>query len=133
MKILIVDDDMSTRQLLHAILMNYATCDLAVDGKEAIEYVSISIENDDIYDVIFLDIMMPELNGHEALTEIRRIEEENDILIGNGSKIVMQTCLDDKENILSSFREGCEYYIMKPYNKNKIVELMKSMGYSLSE
>ena len=131
MRILIVDDDISTRQLLHAILMNYATCDLAVDGKEAVDLVKKSIEEEKIYDVVFLDIMMPELNGHETLLEIRQLEDANNIHIGNGSKVVMQTCLDDKENILSSFREGCEYYIMKPYNKHKIIELMKKMGYSL--
>ena len=131
MKILIVDDDISTRQLLHAIVMNFATCDLAVDGKEAVDFVAQAIEKKEIYDIIFLDIMMPELNGHEALLEIRKLEDNNKIHIGNGSKVVMQTCLDDKENILSSFREGCEYYIMKPYNKHKILELIEKMGYTV--
>ncbi|MBT4287973.1 MAG: response regulator [Deltaproteobacteria bacterium] len=131
MKILIVDDDISTRQLLHAILMNFATCDMAVDGQKAVELVAQAIEKKEIYDIIFLDIMMPELNGHEALLEIRKLEDSNNIHIGNGSKVVMQTCLDDKENILSSFREGCEYYIMKPYNKLKILELIEKMGYTV--
>ena len=131
MKMLIVDDDVSTRQLLKAILMSFGTCDLAADGREAVELVSKAIEKKEIYDIIFLDIMMPELNGHEALLEIRNLEDINNIHIGNGSKIVMQTCLDDKDNILSSFREGCEYYIMKPYNSQKIIELMKKMGYNL--
>jgi len=131
MKILIVDDDISTRQLLQAILMDLGTCDLAVDGKEAVELVAKSIEKQEIYDIIFLDIMMPELNGHEALLEIRKLEDSHNIHIGNGSKVVMQTCLDDKENILSSFREGCEYYIMKPYNKQKILELIEKMGYTV--
>ena len=131
MKKLIVDDDISTRQLLHAILMNFATCDMAVDGQKAVELVAQAIEKKEIYDIIFLDIMMPELNGHEALLEIRKLEDSNNIHIGNGSKVVMQTCLDDKENILSSFREGCEYYIMKPYNKLKILELIEKMGYTV--
>lgn len=131
MKILIVDDDVSTRHLLDAILVNFGTCDSAVDGQEAVELVSKAIEKKEIYDVIFLDIMMPELNGHEALLKIRELEDSNNIHIGNGSKIVMQTCLDDKDNILSSFREGCEFYIMKPFNSQKIIELMNKMGYSL--
>ncbi len=132
MRILIVDDDSTNRKLLLSMLEDNCDCDEAVNGKEAVELVKERIEKKDIYDVIFLDIKMPVMNGHETLLEIRKIEEQNQILIGEGSKIVMVSALSDQQNIISAFREGCEYYLVKPFQQNKLYQLMNEMGYCLT-
>ena len=130
MKFLIVDDDVPNRKLLHTMLEDIGHCDIAANGKEAVEYFTISLNEKDFYDVIFLDINMPVMDGHETLKNIRRIEEDNEIFLGAGVKIVMVTALRDKENVLSAFHEGCEYYLVKPFQQKKLFELLEAMGYS---
>ncbi len=131
MKFLIVDDELTNRKLLNSMLEDVGDCDIAVNGKEAVEYFENSLKEKDFYDVVFLDIKMPVMDGHETLKRIRVIEEENGIFIGNGVKIVMVTALGDKQNILSAFHEGCEYYLVKPFQQAKLFELLEEMGYEV--
>ena len=127
MKILIVDDDLVSRKYLHGILRRYGYCEIAANGKEAVEYVRASIERKDPYDLVFLDIMMPEMDGDETLEVIRNMEEKAEISSGQGAKIAMISALNDKKNILSSFSKGCEYYLVKPVHHEKIKEIMEEV------
>jgi two-component system, chemotaxis family, chemotaxis protein CheY len=129
MKMLIVDDEMTNRKLLMTMLEDLGSCDLAVNGKEAVDLFKGSMENKDFYDIIFLDIKMPVMDGHEALQTIREIEESKGVMIGNGVKVVMVSALGDKNNILASFQEGCEYYLVKPFLQNKLYQLIEEMGF----
>jgi len=133
MKMLIVDDDLTNRKLLHTMLEDLGHCDIAVNGQEAVTYFQMALAEKELYDVIFLDIRMPVMDGHETLKEIRRIEKEQGILLGNGVKVVMVTALGDKTNILSAFHEGCEYYLVKPFQQRKLMELLKEMGYATDQ
>lgn len=114
MKILIVDDDLINRKLLGALVKPYGNGDTATNGKEAIEKVAESLSAEAPYDVVFLDIMMPEMNGHDCLQQIRKLESEKGRNLGEGSKVVMVTALGDSRNVLSAFSEGAEYYLVKP-------------------
>lgn len=124
LKILIVDDDLISRKYLHGILRKYGSCDIAVNGKEAVEYFKLGIAIKEPYDIVFLDIMMPEMDGDETLKLIRKLEEEADIAAGRGAKVAMISALNDKKNVLASFSSGCEYYLVKPVHHDKINEIM---------
>ncbi len=129
MKLLIVDDDLTNRKLLNTMLEDIGQCDIAVNGKEAVDYFQTAMREKDFYDVIFLDIKMPVMDGHETLKRIREIEEKAGIYVGSGVKVVMVTALGDKQNILSAFHEGCEYYLVKPFQQKKLFELLEEMGF----
>ncbi len=129
MKILIVDDDLINRKFLKAMLTGFGEIDLVASGIEAIELFNQGLEANTSYDVIFLDIMMPEMDGIETLQEIRRIEEERGIDFADGSKVVMVTALADKKNVLSAFSKGCEYYLVKPVQQAKVFELLNELGF----
>ena len=79
MKYLIVEDDFAARRLLQRYLSNYGDCDIAVDGNEAVEAFRQAVDEKEPYDLICLDIMMPNMDGHEALKVIRQIESEHGI------------------------------------------------------
>jgi two-component system chemotaxis response regulator CheY len=128
MKILIVDDDLISRKYLHGILRKYGSCEIAANGKEAVEYYKMSIASKTYYDIVFLDIMMPEMDGDETLEVIRKLEEAAEISTGQGARIAMISALNDKKNILSSFSKGCEYYLVKPVHHEKIQEIMDDVG-----
>ena len=128
MKYLIVEDDFAARRLLQRYLSGYGDCDIAVDGNEAVEAFGQALDENEPYDLICLDIMMPAMDGREALQVIRRIEHEHGIHGLDGVKVIMTTALGDSKNVIGSFREGCEAYIVKPIKKDKLLEEMEKLG-----
>lgn len=129
MKCLIVEDDFAARRLLQRYLSGYGDCDVAVDGNEAVEAFSQATDEKEPYDLICLDIMMPNMDGHEALKVIRQIESDHGINGLDGVKVIMTTALGDSKNVMESFREGCEAYIVKPVEKDKLLEEMANLGF----
>jgi len=128
MKYLIVEDDFAGRRLLKRYLSDYGECDIAVDGDEAVEAFRQAMEENEPYDLICLDIMMPNMDGRDALKAIRQIENEHGIRGLDGAKVIMTTALGDSRNVIGSFREGCEAYIVKPVEKKKLLEEMENLG-----
>jgi two-component system, chemotaxis family, chemotaxis protein CheY len=133
MKCLIVEDDFVGRKLMQKYLSDYGECDVAVDGEEAVEAFKLAIENKLPYDLICLDIMMPNMNGHEVLSTIREIEIWHGINGLDGVKVIMTTALGDSENVMGSFREGCEAYIVKPVRKDALLAEIEKLGLSLAK
>lgn len=133
MRILIVDDDLANCQLIKHLLIPYTEPDIVDDGVKAVNAFFEAHQNKNPYDIIFLDIMMPEKDGHEVLKEIREWESNN-LSYGIGEvKIVMVSALDSKDHILSSFKEGCEYFLVKPISRSKVMNVMSEMGYEVTE
>ena len=128
MKYLIVEDDFAARRLLKRYLSSYGECDIAVDGNEAVEAFREAVDDNEPYDLICLDIMMPNMDGREALKAIRQIEHEHGINGLDGVKVIMTTALGDSKSVIGSFREGCEAYIVKPVEKTKLLEEMEKLG-----
>lgn len=126
MKVLIVEDDYVSRRLMHIILSPYGACDTAENGREALEAFKEAKNKRDPYDLICLDIMMPEMDGHQVLKEIRCIEQEEQK--GDHVKIIMTTALNDPQNIMMSFRQHCEDYLIKPVAKAKLLDKIHHMG-----
>ncbi len=128
MRILIVEDDFVSRRLLHAILSPYGICDIAVNGREAVDAFKLAWDEKAPYDLICLDIMMPGMDGHEVLQKIRIIEEEKGIYGKAGVKIIMTTALSDPRIIMKAFKEQCEAYLVKPIEKQKLLDAVKGLG-----
>jgi two-component system chemotaxis response regulator CheY len=126
MRILIADDDFVSRKISLKLLSEYGECDIAVNGKEALEVFKLAFENNEGYDLVCLDIMMPEMTGQEVLKEIRSFEQDKGIDSYKGTKIIMITALDDPDNIKTAFREQCEAYIIKPVDKEKLFQKLKN-------
>ncbi|HNW26516.1 MAG TPA: response regulator [Candidatus Gastranaerophilaceae bacterium] len=125
MKSLVVDDDFFSRRILQTIFSGYGECHVAVDGKEALFAFEQATAEESPYDVICLDIMMPEMDGQEVLKKIREFEERKGIFGSDSVKIIMTTALDDSENIKKAFREQCESYLIKPISKSKLISILK--------
>ncbi len=129
MRILIVEDDLASRRLLKALLSTYGDCDIAVNGEEAVESFRLALEENAPYDLICLDIMMPVMDGQQALQSIRRIEKERDIRFGREAKVLMTTALDDVKNVNEAFFKGeATSYVTKPLDRGKIVSELQAMG-----
>lgn len=131
MRFLIVEDDFTSRRVLRRLLEEVGESDVAVDGQEALDALELGWQEERPYDVVFLDIMMPRLDGQTALKEIRKREEARGILGSEGVKIIMTTALDDRENIMEAFRSQCEAYLIKPITPKRLFEELRNLGYDL--
>ena len=127
MRILIVEDDFTSRLLLQSFLSKYGECHIAVNGKEALAAFRTSLESGQPYDLICMDIMMPEMDGQTAIKGIRALEEVGGTLSTSGVKIIMTTALDDVKNVVQSFRSLCDAYLFKPIDTGKLLGHMQDL------
>ena len=126
MKILVVEDDFTSRILMHKLLAPYGDVHIAVDGKEAVTVVEESLKDNAPYDLICLDLMMPEMDGQEALEHIRRIEDAHN-RTEKHAKIIMTTALSDSDNVTSAFSSKCDAYIVKPIERAKLLHQLRKL------
>jgi len=102
-KILVVDDEAYICETLVDILKNAGyQAELALSGKEALEKFT-----NDFFDLVLLDITMPEMDGMEVLKEIKKID--------SNVAIIMATGKSDVESIVTAIKQGAEDYIIKPF------------------
>jgi two-component system chemotaxis response regulator CheY len=128
MKTLIVEDDFASRMILQRFLNEYGLPDIAVNGKEAIEAARQALEAGEPYDLICLDIMMPDVDGLQALKVIRNLEKSKGIMPSNGAKIIMRTAVADGATVLEAVVRGkCDYYLTKPIQKSKLIEELRKL------
>jgi two-component system chemotaxis response regulator CheY len=127
MKILIAEDDYVNRRFLFKFFSQYGDCDMVVNGEEAVTAFMFSLEEDEPYDLICLDIMMPKLDGLKALKMISSIERDNKISQDKASKKFVITALDNVRDVEKAFELGCEVYVTKPINTAKLIEVMKKL------
>jgi two-component system chemotaxis response regulator CheY len=128
MKTLIVEDDFLSRSLLSTLLAEYGVCHVAVNGQEALIAVERGFAENDPYNLICLDIMMPVMDGQQTLQEIRKMEERHGIVGVDTTKVIMVTAADDSKNILKAFRQGqCEAYLTKPLDREKLITHIRDL------
>ena len=125
MRILLVEDDPTTSRsielmLTHANLNVYCT-DMGEDGIDLAKLYD--------YDLILLDLNLPDMSGHEVLRQVRQARVETPILILSGA--------DDTENKLKGFGFGADDYLTKPFHREELVArihaiIRRSKGHSQS-
>lgn len=129
MRVLIVEDDFTSRKLLQMILTPHGECDIAVNGEECVDAFKLALREGKPYDLVCLDIMMPHKDGHQALKEIRAIEKERGIRGANEVKVIMTTALDDPKNVVEAYyKGGATSYIPKPLDKHMFLHLLRNLG-----
>lgn len=114
MRILTVEDDRILAQTIEQILKSKYDIDHAYDGEEGLLYAE-----QNIYDVIILDLMMPVMDGYTMLSELRKKKIITPVLI-----VTAKDGLDDK---LKGFRLGADDYIVKPFNKDELLARIEAI------
>jgi two-component system, chemotaxis family, chemotaxis protein CheY len=127
-KCLIAEDHLLSRRILKELLSPDFDCDIAVNGQEAIDSFVLAHESKRPYDVVFMDIMMPQMDGMEALRQIRSLERKLDVPHNLAVKVIMLTALDDPKTVITSFNE-CEAdaYIVKPLSRHKLAKELREL------
>lgn len=129
MKVLIVEDDAVSRKMIEMLMAPLTKkYDLAEDGQIALDFFNKSIDEDDHYNLVLLDIMLPKMDGQTLLQEFRKKEIKNGIIGSKGCKIIMVSALNDAGNVMEAFKNQCDGYLTKPYNKNSLIAELKKLG-----
>lgn len=128
-KILIIDDEQLIRTLLKKSLKDYGDCVIAESGKEGLSAFEDAVFNSKPFDVVFLDIMMDGKNGLEVLKEIRNREKERKIPRHEGVKIIMITGNAEAAIVKTCIAEGCDKFIVKPFELATLTKTLGQLGF----
>ncbi|WP_205702154.1 response regulator transcription factor [Candidatus Izimaplasma bacterium ZiA1] len=113
-RILIIEDELSIQKMIEYDLkqLNYEI-DSALDGFEGYKKASSTL-----YDVILLDIMLPNMNGLDICKKLRQE--------GNEAYIIMLTAMDDEYNKIKGFEIGADDYVTKPFSPRELAARIKA-------
>lgn len=126
---LIVDDSRYQRHLIIQVLADLFTIEEAADGRQALVLFQAALEAGQPFDLVVMDILMPELSGHDALAGIRRLEEAAGIPEERRTPAVMLSSLDDPANMLrAQFESGAQAYVTKPFTPQTLLEALASLS-----
>ncbi len=128
MKALVAEDDFASRKFITNYLNQFGECDATVDGMEVVDAFMMAYEDEEPYDLVCLDVMMPVMDGYQALKAIRDIEEEKGIPVEKRVKIIMMTALNEERNVKKAFEMGCTVYCAKPVDIEKLKEVLQKLS-----
>jgi two-component system chemotaxis response regulator CheY len=128
LRALVVEDDFAGRLVLQTFLSRYGECHVAVNGREAVEAFHSALDGGTGYDLVCMDIMMPEMDGEQAVREIRALEEARGIFSQHSAKIVMTTALNSLSEVSRCFHGLCDAYLVKPIDLARLLEHMQAYG-----
>lgn len=123
---LVAEDDATSRALLHRFLSRYGECSIAVDGEEAVRAVTAARLGHRNYDLICMDLRMPEMDGQAAIREIRR--QEAAAGDEKAAKIIVTTAHADIKSVISALLGRCNAYLVKPIDTAKLRAELKTLG-----
>jgi len=121
MRILVVEDDEDFARLVGITLQRegYQVA-MAVNGRKALEHIELApIEEKP--DLIVMDLMMPEIDGIEALSRLKASESTAHI------PVLMLTAIDTDDEVLQAWKTGVNYYLTKPVDPFELVACIKSL------
>lgn len=117
MKVLVVDDTAFMRIMMRTILeeLGYEVIAEAKNGKEAVDEYTKRRP-----DIVTMDITMPEMDGVEALREIRRLDPK--------AKVIMCSAMGQRDMVLDAISCGARDFVVKPFQKDRIQEAVSKMA-----
>jgi len=112
---------------LQSILKDYGECSIAMSGVSAVQLFEETLKNGEPYDLVCLDIMMPEKDGFETLREMHSLEQNQNPPPSKRSRIIMITALEEQESKAKAFYENCDGYLVKPVERKLLEEMLSKM------
>ena len=123
MRILLIDDEPVALTKLELMLTNVGDCDIAASGIEATECFVTAINDNRPYDLITIDIELPDVTGLDLLNRFCRLEKKNGI---HPSKKIMVTAHSNVDYVVKA-RGHCDAFVVKPLRKNTLLEKISEL------
>jgi len=115
MRILLIEDDTSTAKSIElSLAAEGIVCDIATKGEEGLEFVKIYE-----YDIIILDMMLPDISGFEILRELRKANVKTPVMILSG--------LTGSDSKVKGLGIGADDYVTKPFNRGELIARLQAI------
>jgi len=124
MKVLVIDKDTATSKVFEELPIDIAELQALHSGDAAIRGVKTALKRRDPFELIAIDIDLPDMNGRNVTLEIRKIEQEWSIPAEKRAFIITVTAQADEKSVKTSFAAGCNAFIVKPLNVDTIVKTL---------
>ncbi|MBA4358113.1 MAG: response regulator [Humidesulfovibrio sp.] len=129
LRILIVEDEPVNREVLLLSLRDIGECQAVVTGEEAVLAHAGALSEARPFDVVFLDILLPGMNGLQALEQLRAQEDERQTPQDRRVPVIITTGLDDDHMASRAFIQGqAVSYMTKPFRPGQISEELQKLG-----
>ena len=129
MRILVVDDESVSRKVLRKALEAFGQCEEAEGGREATAAFKQAWDESSPFDLLMLDLSMPDMDGREVIHQIRRLEKDMKVSNQGQTKIVMVTSHSEEETVLACLRAGANDFIVKPVDQEVLFEKLAKLGF----
>lgn len=126
MRILAVDDEYAALTKMVALMSEYGQCDAATNGKQALELFRKALLRGHPYDLITIDIEMPEINGIQLLHELN----EREMTTAKRAIKMVVSVASTTRNILQAAANQCDAFIVKPVKRAVLIEKMAQFGFT---
>ena len=130
-KVLIVEDSDVQADMLESILddLGIRNVTKAINGIHALENFEKALLSGTAYSLVFLDIVMPEMDGQEALKRMRALEKEAGVGGNDKTTIIMITSLSSPKDMITALIEGdCTDYVVKPVAESVLRAMLIKYG-----
>lgn len=131
MHALIVEDDLVCRKVLQKLLAGYGTVEAVACGSDALIAVTQARAAGKPFQLVCLDIDMPDMTGHQVLVQLRREEDERKSPADQRLRVLMTSGHSQPENVVASFHNRCDGFLVKPVNAHKLAERLNGFGFAL--
>lgn len=128
MKCLIVEDDRVSSRVLEKLVSKHGSSEVILNGRNAVDLFRRAHESHCPYDLILMDIMMPDVDGLQSVLAIREMESRMDIPLAQRVKIIMTTALDDPRTVMKALYESdASSYLIKPIASQKLEDELRAL------
>jgi CheY-like chemotaxis protein len=126
MKFLVIEDEMTALIKMKAMLSAYGDSTGVTNGYQALEQCAAAIKKGAPFDLITIDIGLPEVSGLQVLQAINKLEADHQT---PAAKKIMVTASGTKDNLIKAASSGCDGFMVKPVKKDTLEEKMATLGF----
>jgi two-component system chemotaxis response regulator CheY len=128
-RVLIVEDEPVNQEFLLLALKGHGECLAVASGEEALAAVTLALDDNQPYDIIFLDLMLPGIGGLQTLEKMRHLEEHFELPEERSARVIITTALDDDQAASRAFIQGrAVSYMTKPFRVADIRRELSTLG-----
>lgn len=123
-KILAIDDEFAALMKMKVLLSKFGQCDVATNGSQATEKISENIKKNKHYDLITIDIGLPDINGIDLLNQIQNLEKGH----FKQSIKLMISASGTTENVIKALQNHCDGFLVKPVKRETLQNKLAEFG-----
>jgi two-component system chemotaxis response regulator CheY len=128
MRIMIVDDELTSRNALKLVMTEFGECVLVDSGRKAVEQFIEAWSKWKPIDLVMLDIELSDTSGLNVLQDIRMLEKEKEIPPEDGVRVIMVTGNSAKDVVIECLKAGCSEFVVKPVDKQTMRDKLQKIG-----